>query len=31
MTTARETMTSGTECVGEKENILDAARKHGGR
>ncbi|MEI5034343.1 CBS domain-containing protein [Streptomyces sp. CA-278952] len=27
MTTAREIMTSGTECVGEKENILDAAKK----
>ncbi|MFE8911156.1 CBS domain-containing protein [Streptomyces globisporus] len=27
MTTAREIMISGTECVGEKENILDAAKK----
>ncbi|MEI7031706.1 CBS domain-containing protein [Streptomyces pratensis] len=27
MATAREIMTSGTECVGEKESVLDAARK----
>ena len=27
MTTARELMTSGAECVGEKESLVDAARK----
>ncbi|WP_043199310.1 CBS domain-containing protein, partial [Streptomyces sp. NRRL WC-3725] len=27
MATAREIMTSGTECVGEKESVLDAAKK----
>ncbi|MEU0098451.1 CBS domain-containing protein [Streptomyces sp. NPDC006267] len=27
MTTAREIMTSGAECVGEKESVLDAAKK----
>jgi CBS domain-containing protein len=27
MTTAREIMTAGVECVGESETVLDAARK----
>ncbi|MEV7144821.1 CBS domain-containing protein [Streptomyces tauricus] len=27
MTTARDIMTTGTECIGAQENILDAARK----
>ncbi|MDY0809993.1 CBS domain-containing protein [Kitasatospora purpeofusca] len=27
MTTAREIMTEGAECVGEQESVLDAARK----
>jgi CBS domain-containing protein len=27
MTTARELMTPGAECVGEKETLVDAARK----
>jgi CBS domain-containing protein len=27
MTTARELMTPGAECVGEKESLVDAARK----
>ena len=27
MTTAREIMTGGPECVGERETLLDAARK----
>ncbi|MGI8627447.1 MAG: CBS domain-containing protein [Geodermatophilaceae bacterium] len=27
MTTAREIMTSGAECVGENETLVDAARK----
>ncbi|MFE3476344.1 CBS domain-containing protein [Streptomyces sp. B27] len=27
MSTAREIMTSGTECIAEKESILDAAQK----
>ncbi|MGW1345028.1 CBS domain-containing protein [Kribbella sp. NPDC002412] len=27
MTTARELMTAGAECVGEKETLVDAARK----
>ncbi|MGW7049835.1 CBS domain-containing protein [Streptomyces avermitilis] len=27
MTTAREIMTSGTECIGAEESVLDAARK----
>lgn len=27
MTTARDIMTGGTECVGENETLLDAARK----
>ncbi|KUH40351.1 MULTISPECIES: CBS domain-containing protein [Streptomyces] len=27
MTTAREIMTEGAECVGENESVLDAARK----
>ncbi|MFF8386490.1 CBS domain-containing protein [Streptomyces kanasensis] len=27
MTTAREIMTEGAECVGEDESVLDAARK----
>lgn len=27
MATAREIMTSGTECVGEKETVLEAAKK----
>ncbi|WP_327686594.1 MULTISPECIES: CBS domain-containing protein [unclassified Streptomyces] len=27
MTTAREIMTSGTECIGAEESALDAARK----
>ncbi|MFF2571363.1 CBS domain-containing protein [Streptomyces sp. NPDC058084] len=27
MTTAREIMTEGAECVGERESVLDAARK----
>ncbi|MFH9613546.1 CBS domain-containing protein [Streptomyces pratensis] len=27
MATAREIMTSGTECIGEKESVLDAAKK----
>ncbi|WP_221361297.1 CBS domain-containing protein [Streptomyces beigongshangae] len=27
MTTAREIMSSGTECIGAEESVLDAARK----
>jgi CBS domain-containing protein len=27
MTTAREVMTGGTECVGENDTVLDAAKK----
>ncbi|MEU3504648.1 CBS domain-containing protein [Streptomyces hundungensis] len=27
MTTAREIMTSGAECIGERDSVLDAARK----
>lgn len=27
MTTAREIMTGGAECVGENETLVDAARK----
>ncbi|MFH9468915.1 CBS domain-containing protein [Streptomyces clavifer] len=27
MATAREIMTSGTECIGERETVLDAAKK----
>ena len=27
MTTARELMTAGAECVGENETLVDAARK----
>jgi CBS domain-containing protein len=27
MTTAREIMTPGVDCIGEKDNVLDAARK----
>jgi len=27
MTTAREIMTSGTECIGSEESVLDAAKK----
>ncbi|MDQ0792549.1 CBS domain-containing protein [Streptomyces sp. B1I3] len=27
MTTARDIMTEGAECVGERESVLDAARK----